>query len=335
MPQALKNTAADSPQSYICVTDGGCYISSGGADFLIDPGESGILTARCKCKRPHAVLISSSRAECSAGFSQLYTPGGQTLFYSSAVTKSLMYRQYVRYGKIFRRRGTRPSEVAVEEIIGWDFNKKIVINRGKHNQAELAFYKSGSFPGMSAIFIKTNQNSILYTCGGLPPRDKLPEAEIYIMRPGRKAFSFPELPTGGVINTVSLSDIYDVLSYFNRRDDRTVGIDKSALEPACYFLRLGVPVFSGKIRPLSDFKNEPEFIITSDCKSYQDRIKIPPELFTQAPDLAGIYAFCRGGRAKKAFVISSDFRCRHERRRGNITFSGGGTYDLSEYVPRL
>ncbi|MBP3360385.1 MAG: hypothetical protein J6N52_06000 [Clostridia bacterium] len=330
MPQMEKNITSASPRQYICITQSGCFISSGGADFLIDPGAGGALTARCRYKKPNAVLISSSRTECSGGFSQLYTPGGQMLFYTSSMTKKMMYRQYVRYGKLLKRAAACSDSSAVEEIMSCSFRSRIVINRGKRNQAEVFFYPAGSFPGMSAIYIRTNQSSILYTCGGLPSWEKLPEAEVYIIRLRRRASSMPELLSSGgaVINTGSFSDIFDVISFFNGSDDRTVGIDRSVLEPACDFLRFGYPVFSEKIRPLSGCRSDPEFIISARSRIYPGRIKIPSELFSQAPALSDIYAFCSKDKAKKVFVVSPDIKRSCEQYRGNIFFCGSGTYKL-------
>ena len=102
-----------------------------------------------------------------------------------------------------------------------------------------------------------------------------------------------------------------------------MGIDHTAMESACHYLKNNYTVFSRAIKPLSQFSELPPIIITTDKKLYPNRPAIPDTLFFNRISLSEIYNLSSHINATNIIAYCPDFE--GERKRGNITITGMDT----------
>jgi len=306
--------------SFISVSASGCLFSSGGASFLIDPGNGSTSMLRCMYKKPDCILFSGAHRDVASGFPALFFQNSNMLYYSSAMTRKILGRQVQKFGDIFSHGGVLKKNPA-DEIIDCSFKRGITVNRGCENSAQIYFRPCGTFPGMSAIFIKTRRESMLYVPECSVSEDSLKTPDLLVLKAeagglSRKLAGRERL----VVDIKSFSGLFYVLQYLHGKGKGIrAGIDNTVIQPACEYLRWGYPVFSKHVRPLSEFERRPQLILTSNPGLYSGAVVTDTDMFINSPELSDIYAFCKKINPAKAIVCSE--KIKHTHHRGNIVFS--------------
>lgn len=198
----------------------------------------------------------------------------------------------------------------------------------KHGEKilDFKFIEFESDPIKYAILIQANNETIVYTREITSNPKLLPPCDTLIMNchhrmPFKSMLeNIPEF----TVDIGDYSNLYDILDYFNNcAPDNTVGIDHSALDVACHYLKNNCTVFSNTIKPLSHYKKLPAVIITANTQKYTTRPSIPGDLFISQISLSDIYSLSSAVNAKKVIAYCPDFE--KTRKRGNLTITGENT----------
>lgn len=309
----MKNT-------FINISRSGCLFSSGGASFLIDPGSGSISMLRCMYKKPDSILFSGAHKDVASEFPSFFAQNNELLYYSSAMTKKLIGKQQTKFSDVFSHAGISQKNFD-DEIIDCNFKKSITVNRDKENCAKIFFRPCGTFPGMSMIFIKTQEDSLLYTPSCLTIDGTLEKPDYLVMRANSYGMNHKlDKYEKVVVQVESFSGLFDILQYLNGRGKGVrAGIDKTVIQPACEYLKMGYPVFSKYVRPLSEFDKMPRMVLTTKPGLYEKNNVVGTDYFAFCPGLSEIYSFCKKINPTKAIVYSD--KIEHSHRRGNIIFS--------------
>lgn len=296
----------------IIISKKGFRIFSGGADILIDydciPSDS----------RPDGAVLSCP-SSATVEFLDSISRNEDIPVFTSATAKKLINLNYIKYNIL----NTQTSKKHIDELISCRQRTKNTLRKNGIYKGDILFYGYNDIPGVCAVCIKTQEDTILYVHGGIPWDKPFPHHDTLIINCNKKA------PVESVIQKMpkiivaidKFANLYDVLHFFN--DDKraiNTGIDDSVIAAACEYLKLDCTVFSKHVKPLSSFDKSPKVIITSRPENYEEGFILPAKLFSPRPSLEEIYALALNSNANQKFAFCSGFN--GIRKRGNLTLCG-------------
>ncbi len=221
---------------------------------------------------------------------------------------------------------TLHTSLEEEFIIGCTLEEKHTLRKHRKKILDFSFIEFKSHSGSSLIILERDNNIIVYATGALPAPELIPPCDTLIINAGKQT------PLTSLMNTipeftVEISDFsrfLEVISSFNLyAPDDTVGIDHTALEAACLYLKNNYTVFSKAIKPLSQYEKLPPVIITADTSRYPLRPVIPDVLFSPHVSLREIYTVSSAVKANNVIAYCPDYV--GERKRGKLTITGNDT----------
>ena len=159
--------------------------------------------------------------------------------------------------------------------------------------------------------------------GTIPPPQSIPPCDSLIINAGKQNY-LPHFLKNVQEFTIEISDcshFYEVTNCFNSTaPDNTVGIDHTAMDTACQYLKNNYTVFSKTTKPLSQYGVLPPVIITKSPELYPSRPSLPESLFLPGISLGDIYSVSSQVNAENIIAYCPDYN--GERKRGNLIITG-------------
>ncbi len=295
------------------------YAESSGVRIISDDFDIAIDPVSLKSGSfPDAIIFTSLKAAASCDNIE------NIPVFASSHTKNLLVRAKDKF---------ESEEIySPEEIIACTPKRKSTIRTKGTPVAELTFFSKEEFPASSHVLLKTKTRNILYTYDikdkiNMPPHDTLiicankkTPVKTIISKVGRAA-----------IKIESFSDLSCVLRFFNEElKDVSACIDSTLMEKAYEYLKADCTVFSNTVKPLSNYRGEPQVIITADETLYSDRFCMFSSDFQKETSLAEVYEFSKSSSAKTKIAICPGLDS--IKKRGDITLCGEGSIiDLQDF----